>query len=67
VTHSANLLLLETHKFLAASFHGFPVVQAGFYGTVKVADRAYAYTGISAEARTGQTLYGGSVGLRVAF
>jgi len=46
---------------------GSTFVQAGLYGTIKVADSAYAYAGVSAEARTGQTLYGGSVGLRVAF
>ncbi len=46
---------------------GSAFVQAGLYGTVKVADSAYAYAGVSAEARTGQTLYGGSVGLRLAF
>ena len=46
---------------------GAGFVQAGLYGTVKVAESAYAYAGVSAEARTGQTLYGGSVGLRVAF
>ncbi|MCM0036793.1 MAG: autotransporter outer membrane beta-barrel domain-containing protein [Burkholderiaceae bacterium] len=46
---------------------GTGFVQAGLYGTIKVADSAYAYAGVSAEARTGQTLYGGSVGLRVAF
>ena len=46
---------------------GSTFVQAGLYGTVKVADSAYAYAGVAAEARTGQTLYGGSVGLRVAF
>lgn len=46
---------------------GVGFVQAGLYGTVKVADSAYAYAGVSTEARTGQTLYGGSVGLRVAF
>ncbi len=46
---------------------GAGFVQAGLYGTVKVADSAYAYAGVSAEARTGQTLFGGSVGLRVAF
>jgi hypothetical protein len=28
---------------------------------------AYAYAGVSGEARTGQTLYGGSVGVRLAF
>jgi uncharacterized protein with beta-barrel porin domain len=46
---------------------GSTFVQAGLYGTVKVADSAYAYAGVSVEARTSQTLYGGSVGLRVAF
>jgi uncharacterized protein with beta-barrel porin domain len=46
---------------------GSTFVQAGLYGTLKVADSAYAYAGVSAEARTGQTLYGGSVGLRLAF
>jgi hypothetical protein len=42
-------------------------VQVGLYGTVKIADNAYAYAGVSGEARSGQTLYGGSVGLRLAF
>jgi uncharacterized protein with beta-barrel porin domain len=46
---------------------GSAFVQVGLYGTVKVADNAYAYAGVSGEARTGQTLYGGSVGLRMAF
>jgi hypothetical protein len=46
---------------------GSTFVQGGLYGTVKVAGSAYAYAGVSVEARTGQTLYGGSVGLRVAF
>jgi hypothetical protein len=46
---------------------GSAFVQVGLYGTVKIADSAYAYAGVSAEARTGQTLYGGSVGLRLAF
>ena len=46
---------------------GSAFVQVGLYGTVKVADNAYAYAGVSGEARSGQTLYGGSVGLRMAF
>jgi hypothetical protein len=46
---------------------GSAFVQVGLYGTVKIADNAYAYAGVSGEARSGQTLYGGSVGLRVAF
>ena len=46
---------------------GSAFVQVGFYGTVKISDNAYAYAGVSGEARSGQTLYGGSVGLRIAF
>jgi autotransporter-associated beta strand protein len=46
---------------------GSAFVQVGLYGTVKIADNTYAYAGVSGEARSGQTLYGGSVGLRVAF
>ena len=46
---------------------GSVFVQVGLYGTVKISDDAYAYAGVSGEARTGQTLYGGSVGLRLAF
>jgi autotransporter-associated beta strand protein len=46
---------------------GAAFVQAGLYGTAKIADNAFAYAGVSAEARSGQTLYGGSVGLRIAF
>ena len=46
---------------------GSAFLQVGLYGTVKVADNAYAYAGVSGEARSGQTLYGGSVGLRMAF
>jgi hypothetical protein len=34
---------------------------------VKIADNAYAYAGVSGEARSGQTLCGGSVGLRITF
>ncbi len=46
---------------------GSAFVQVGLYGTVNIADNAYAYAGVSAEARTCQTLYGVSIGLRVAF
>jgi uncharacterized protein with beta-barrel porin domain len=52
---------------VTTSTAGSTFVQAGLYGTIKVADSAYAYAGVSAEARTGQTLYGGSIGLRLAF
>jgi autotransporter-associated beta strand protein len=46
---------------------GSAFVQVGFYGTLKISDNAYAYAGVSGEARTDQTMYGGSVGLRIAF
>jgi outer membrane autotransporter protein len=46
---------------------GSAFVQIGLYGTFKISDSAYAYAGVSGEARSGQTLYGGSVGLRIAF
>jgi hypothetical protein len=46
---------------------GSVFVQVSLYGTVKINDNAHAYAGVSGEARSGQTLYGGSVGLRIAF
>ena len=46
---------------------GSAFMQVGLYGTVRISDNAYAYAGVSGEARTGQTLYGGSVGFRMAF
>jgi hypothetical protein len=42
-------------------------VQAGFYGTVRVDDNIYAYAGVVGEVRNAQTLYGGSIGLRIQF
>jgi hypothetical protein len=46
---------------------GVACVQVGLYGTMKLSDNIYAYAGVSSEARSGQTLYGGSAGLRFAF
>jgi outer membrane autotransporter protein len=46
---------------------GSAFLQVGLYGTVKIAESAYVYAGVSTEVRTGQTLYGGSFGLRLAF
>jgi hypothetical protein len=46
---------------------GSAFVQVSLYGTVRIVDDAYIYAGISGEARSGQTLYGGSIGLRMAF
>ena len=46
---------------------GTTFVQAGLYGTAKFADNAYAYAGLSGEARSNQTLGAVNVGLRVQF
>jgi len=46
---------------------GNTFMQAGLYGTAKFADNAYAYAGITGEARSGQLLGGVNVGLRLQF
>jgi len=46
---------------------GSAFVQVGLYGTVKITDDVYAYASVAGEARSGQTLYGGSIGLRMVF
>lgn len=46
---------------------GTTFVQAGLYGTAKFADNAYAFAGLSGEARSGQTLGAINVGVRIQF
>jgi len=46
---------------------GLAFVQLGLYGTVRVNENIYAYAGLAGEFRNAQTLYGGSLGLRVLF
>ena len=46
---------------------GTAFVQAGMYGTIKFADNAFAYGGVTAEARSGQVLAGGNIGVRIQF
>ncbi len=46
---------------------GTTFVQAGLYGTAKVSDNAYAFAGLSGEARSGQTLGAVNVGIRIQF
>ncbi len=46
---------------------GTTFVQAGLYGTAKVSDNAYAFAGLSGEARSGQTLGAVNVGVRIQF
>lgn len=46
---------------------GAAFAQAGLYGTVKVSDNAYAFAGMSGEARNGQTLGVVSAGVRIQF
>jgi len=46
---------------------GAVFVQVGLYGTWRIDDNIYAYAGLAGEVRSAQTLYGGSVGLRIQF
>ena len=62
-----NITLGGYSSSVTTATAGTVFVQVGLYGTVKISDSAYAYAGVSAEVRTSQTLYGGSVGLRIPF
>ena len=46
---------------------GSTFVQAGLYATAKVGESAFGYLGVSAEARSGQTLAGVAVGVRIQY
>ena len=46
---------------------GRTFVQAGLYGTARFARNAYAYLGLTGEARRGATLGTVNAGIRVAF
>jgi len=46
---------------------GSTFVQAGLYGTAKFSDDAYAYAGLSGEARSNQTLGTINIGVRMRF
>lgn len=46
---------------------GATFVQAGLYGTAKFANNAYAYAGLSGEARSGQTLGTVNAGIKLQF
>lgn len=62
---SANLASYGT--VIQAANVGNTFVQAGLYGTMKFADNAYAFAGITGEARSGQTLGAVNFGMRLQF
>lgn len=64
-TLNASLAGIDTN--ITTPKAGATFVQAGLYGTAKVGDNAYAYAGLSGEARSGQTLGVVNAGLRVRF
>jgi len=64
-TLTANLASYGTT--IQAANVGNTFVQAGLYGTVKLSDNAFAYAGVTGEARSGQTLGGVNLGVRVQF
>ncbi len=71
---SSNLI----NPALNATLAGMPVtittpragsafVQAGFYGTVKIADNAFAYAGVAGEFRNGSSLGNVNLGVTIQF
>ncbi len=62
-----NTTLANQSLALTTPTAGALFVQAGLYGTVRVDDNIYAYAGLAGELRNAQTLYGGSIGLRIQF
>ncbi|MEI6116299.1 MAG: autotransporter domain-containing protein [Burkholderiales bacterium] len=46
---------------------GAAFVQLGLFATASFADNAYAYIGVTTEARSGQTLVGGNIGAMLLF
>ena len=64
-TMNASLAGLSTN--ITTPNAGAAFVQAGLYGTAKIAENAYAYAGLSGEARSGQTLGAVNAGVRIQF
>ena len=64
-TLNASIAGMETN--ITTPNAGATFVQAGLYGTAKVSDNAYAYAGLSGEARSNQTLGAVNVGVRTQF
>jgi hypothetical protein len=67
INPSLNANLASYGTTIQAANVGNTFVQAGLYGTVKLNDNAFAYAGITGEARSGQTLGGVNLGVRVQF
>ncbi len=64
-TMNASLAGLSTS--ITTPNAGAAFVQAGLYGTAKIADNAYVYAGLSGEGRSGQTLGAVNVGVKIQF
>ena len=64
-TMNASLAGISTN--ITTPNAGAAFVQAGLYGTAKIAENAYAYAGLSGEARSGQTLGAVNAGVRIQF
>ena len=64
-TLNASIVGIGTN--IATPNAGKVFVQAGLYGTAKMSNNTFAYAGISAEARSGQTLGTVNLGLKLQF
>ena len=67
INPSLNAMLAGIPTTITTPQAGSTFAQAGMYGTVKVADKAYAYAGVAGEFRSGSTLGNINVGLRIQF
>jgi autotransporter-associated beta strand protein len=64
---SLNTTLANQSLVLTTPTAGTAFAQIGLYGTLRIDENIYAYAGLAGELRNAQTLYGGSVGLRIRF
>ena len=67
INPSLNASLAGMPTTITTPNAGSAFAQAGFYGTMKFADNAFAYAGVAGEFRNGSTLGNVSVGVRIQF
>ena len=62
-----NASLVGTSTQIYTPSPGAAFMQLGVFATASFADNAYAYVGVTTEARSGQTLVGGNIGAMLLF
>jgi hypothetical protein len=67
VNPSVGTSLASYSGSVSASQVGTIFVQTAMYGTARLSDGTYGYAGISVEARRGQIVAGGTLGIKIEF